>query len=70
MLENETELRFFFPDVFNIYSEMILRSIKHHEGARVGGNNIKNLRYAHDRVLIAESEEMWYIRRIMRMVMD
>ena len=60
----------FFPDVFNIYSEMILRSIKHHEGVRVGGNNIKNLRYAHDTVLIADSEEMWYIRRIMRMIMD
>ena len=36
---------------------MILRNIKHHEGSRVGGNNINNLRYADDTVLIADSEE-------------
>ena len=31
----------FSPDLFN--SELILRNIKHHEGVRVGGNNINNL---------------------------
>ena len=37
---------------------MIRRNIKHHEGVRVGGNNIKiNLRYADDTVLIADLEE-------------
>ena len=36
---------------------MILRNIKHHEGVRVGENNIKNLRYADDTVLIADLEE-------------
>ena len=36
---------------------MILRNIKHHEGVRVEGNNINNLRYADDTVLIAYSEE-------------
>ena len=39
---------FFSPHLVNVYSEMILRKIKHHEGVRVGGNNIKNLRYADD----------------------
>ena len=48
---------FFSLDLFNIYSEIFLRNIKHHEGVRVGGNNIKNLRYADDTVLIADSEE-------------
>ena len=41
----------------SVYSEMILRDIKHHEGVRVGNNNINNLRYADDTVLIADSEE-------------
>ena len=36
---------------------MILRNIKLHEGVRVGGNNINNLRYADDTVSIADSEE-------------
>ena len=36
---------------------MILRNIEQHEGVKVGGHNINNLRYADDTVLIADSEE-------------
>ena len=45
------------PDLFNIYSEMILRGIENLEGINVGGHNINNLRYADDTVLIADSED-------------
>ena len=41
----------FSPDLFNIYS------IKHHEGVRVRGNNINNLWYSNDTVLIVDLEE-------------
>ena len=44
------------PDLFNIYSEMILRNINDHKGVKVNGHNITNLRYADDTVLIAGSE--------------
>ena len=44
------------PDLFNLYSEMILRDIEHKKGVCVGGKNITNLRYADDTVLLAESE--------------
>ena len=36
---------------------MMLRNLKHHEGVRVVGNNINNLRNADDTVLIADSEK-------------
>ena len=35
---------------------MILQNIKHHEGVRVGGNNINNLRHADETVSIVDSE--------------
>ena len=45
------------PDLFNIYSKMILRNLEGIEGVKVGGYNCNNLRYADDTVLIANSEE-------------
>ena len=44
------------PDLFNIYTEMIMRKIDDHKGVKVNGHNITNLRYADDTVLIANSE--------------
>ena len=45
------------PDLFSLYSEMIMRSIEGKEGLAIGGRNINNIRYADDTVLIADSQE-------------
>ena len=45
------------PDLFNIYSEMILREINDIEGISVGDYNMNNWRYADDAVLISDSQE-------------
>ena len=45
------------PDLFNIYSEMILRNLENYPGVKINGVNINNIRYAVDTVLIADSEE-------------
>ena len=47
----------FSPHLFNIYNKIILQNTKHHEGVRVGGNNINNPRYAGDTVTISDSEK-------------
>ena len=46
------------PDLFNLYSEVILRELEHHpEGIIINGCKINNLRYADDTVLIATSAD-------------
>ena len=45
------------PDLFNQYSEIIMREIKELEGIRLNGYNINNIRYADDMVFVADSEK-------------
>ncbi|GFN79349.1 retrovirus-related pol polyprotein line-1 [Plakobranchus ocellatus] len=43
------------PDLFNLYSEIILRNLDGISGLKINGENLSNLRYADDTVLKAES---------------
>ena len=48
------------PCLFNLYAEYITRNAGLEEaqtGIKIAGRNIKNLRYADDTTLMAESEE-------------
>ena len=48
------------PCLFNLYTENIMINARLDElraGMKIGGRNIKNLRYADDTTLMAESEE-------------
>ena len=48
------------PCLFNLYAEYIVRNTRLDEaqaGIKIAGRNIKNLRYADDTTLMAESEE-------------
>ncbi|GFN85484.1 retrovirus-related pol polyprotein line-1 [Plakobranchus ocellatus] len=45
------------PDLFNLYSEVILKNLDGISGLKINGQNLNNLRYADDTVFIAESGE-------------
>ena len=45
------------PNLFSLYSEIIMWHQEGYLGIKVGGHNVKNLRYADDTVLIAENKE-------------
>ena len=45
------------PDLFSLFSEIIIRSLDNLQGVSIGGHNINNLRYADDTVLLAHTEE-------------
>ena len=45
------------PDLFSLYSEIIMREISDMKGIIAGGQNINNLRYADNTVLLSESRD-------------
>ena len=45
------------PDLFNLYSETILRGLEDMPGLKIGGKIINNLRYADNTALIAENQK-------------
>ena len=58
----------FAPDIFNLYSEIILRELEGRQGFVIGGHNMNNLRYADDTVLISESEDK--LQELLRKVIE
>ena len=56
------------PDLFSLYTELIMRNIKEIEGFSVGGININNLRYADDTAIRADSEQKQ--QRLMDVVVE
>ena len=45
------------PELFSIYSEIIMRALEGMPGIKVGGYNMNNIRYADDTVPIADNEK-------------
>ena len=56
------------PDLFSLYGEFIMRETEVVCGVRVGGQNVNNIRYADDTVLIADSEDG--LRHLLQVVKD
>ena len=45
------------PDLFSLYTQVVMDELAECEGVKIGGKNINNIRYADDMVMIADSEE-------------
>ena len=45
------------PDLFSLYTQIVMEELREMDGVRMGGKNINNIRYADDMVMIAETEE-------------
>ncbi|KAK3714907.1 hypothetical protein RRG08_005377 [Elysia crispata] len=56
------------PDLFNLYSKVILRNLDGSEGLKANGENLNNLRYADDTSLLAGSEED--LQRLLNIVVE
>ena len=56
------------PDLFNLYSEVILRNLYESEGLKANGENLNNLRYADDTSLLAGLEED--LQRLLNIVVE
>ena len=45
------------PDLFSLYTQIVMDEMKEIPGVKIGGRNINNIRYADDMVVMAETEE-------------
>ena len=56
------------PELFSLYTEMIMRKINHMDGVRIGGINVNNIQYAGDTAIIADSEEQ--LQNLINLIAD
>ena len=54
------------PQLFSLYTEMIMRELDDMDGFRISGTVVNNLRYADDTMIISESEEQ--LQRLINLV--
>ena len=45
------------PDIFSLYSKIIMQNLDGNQGINVGGHNLNNLRHADDTALMPENKE-------------
>ena len=45
------------PELFSLYTQLVMEEMRDLEGVKVGGKDINNIRYADDMVMMAETEE-------------
>ena len=45
------------PDIFSLYSDIIMQNLEGNQRIKVGGLNLNNLRHANDTVLMPENKE-------------
>ena len=43
------------PNLFSLFSQVVMDKLKDVEGIKIGGRNINNIRYADDTILISDS---------------
>ena len=56
------------PELFSLYTEMIMRKINHMDGVRIGGINVNYIRYADDTAIVADSEEQ--LQNVITLIAD
>ena len=56
------------PDLFSLYSQVVMNVLEDLKVISIGGRNMNNIRYADDTVLIADSERKLQLLRVSTLI--